>query len=133
MTIWITRLMISIAPMMMTTWNWVLNERHSINPTFSQCICCSLSRFKTSDKLFFITFWTGWWRDQHLCKEGEVYKYTNVSQNRVLLWGQVKYQRDQRLYFKNHYPISDGSCSATPDCSDRNEDGCLCSLNVLCE
>ena len=90
-------MMISITPMMMTTWIWVLNERHSINPTFSQCICCSLSRSKTSDILFFITLWTGWWRDQHLCQEGEVYKHTNVSQNRVLLWRQVKYPCDLRL------------------------------------
>ena len=34
--------------------------------------------------------------------------------------------------FLNH-PCSSGSCSATSDCSDKNEDGCLCSLNVLCE
>ena len=33
----------------------------------------------------------------------------------------------------NYHQSSNGSCSATPDCSDKNEDGCLCSLNVVCE
>ena len=37
------------------------------------------------------------------------------------------------LNFNNCPRSSDGSCTATPDCSDKNEDGCLCSLNVLCE
>lgn len=35
-------------------------------------------------------FGIGWRRDQHLCQEGEVYKCTNVSQDRILLWRQVK-------------------------------------------
>ena len=37
----IAHLMISITPMMMMIWIWVLKERRSTNPTFSRCICCS--------------------------------------------------------------------------------------------
>ena len=39
----------------------------------------SLKVLISHEKVFTNFFGTGWRRDQHLCQEGEVYKWTNVS------------------------------------------------------